>query len=60
MKESYDRMKEVKKDLLIAKGVRKNKEQYELLADMIEQIPSREESQASVFISFCYHCIVKS
>uniref|UniRef100_A0A0N5AJU9 THO complex subunit 7 homolog n=1 Tax=Syphacia muris TaxID=451379 RepID=A0A0N5AJU9_9BILA len=48
VKESYERMKDAKKDLLVAKGVRKNKEQYELLADMIEQIPSREESQTKL------------
>ncbi|VDD96419.1 unnamed protein product [Enterobius vermicularis] len=48
VKESYERMREAKKDLLVAKGVRRNKEQYELLAGMIQQIPSREESTAKL------------
>ena len=39
-------MQEAKKELLAAKGVRKNKEQYELLAGLIQQIPSREETNA--------------
>uniref|UniRef100_A0AAF5Q5E2 Uncharacterized protein n=1 Tax=Wuchereria bancrofti TaxID=6293 RepID=A0AAF5Q5E2_WUCBA len=33
-----------KKELVIAKGRRKNKEEYELLAKMIKKVPSRSES----------------
>ncbi|EJW84015.1 hypothetical protein WUBG_05074 [Wuchereria bancrofti] len=33
-----------KKELVVAKGKRKNKEEYELLAKMIEKVPSRSES----------------
>ncbi|KAK6111946.1 Tho complex subunit 7 family protein [Brugia pahangi] len=33
-----------KRELVVAKGQRKNKEEYELLAKMIEKVPSRSES----------------
>lgn len=42
--ESVEKMREAKKELTVAKGIRRNKEQYELLAGMIQQIPSREET----------------
>lgn len=37
-------MAAAKKELSIAKGMRKNKEEYELLAKMIEKVPSRPET----------------
>uniref|UniRef100_A0A915PLS2 Uncharacterized protein n=1 Tax=Setaria digitata TaxID=48799 RepID=A0A915PLS2_9BILA len=39
-----EKMSAAKKELSIAKGMRKNKEEYELLAKMIEKIPSRAET----------------
>lgn len=37
-------MSTAKKELSVAKGMRKNKEEYELLAKMIEKVPSRPET----------------
>ncbi|EFO18413.1 hypothetical protein LOAG_10082 [Loa loa] len=39
-----EKMSTAKKDLSIAKGMRKNKEEYELLAKMIQKVPSRPET----------------
>lgn len=39
-----EKMTASKKELIVAKGMRKNKEEYELLAKMIEKIPSRPET----------------
>uniref|UniRef100_A0A0R3S332 THO complex subunit 7 homolog n=1 Tax=Elaeophora elaphi TaxID=1147741 RepID=A0A0R3S332_9BILA len=39
-----EKMSAAKKELSIAKGMRKNKEEYELLAKMIEKVPSRPET----------------
>ncbi|VDK66361.1 unnamed protein product [Onchocerca ochengi] len=39
-----EKMSIAKKELSIAKGMRKNKEEYELLAKMIEKVPSRPET----------------
>ncbi|VDN27757.1 unnamed protein product [Gongylonema pulchrum] len=37
-------MSAAKKELSVAKGIRKNKEEYELLANMIEKVPSRSQT----------------
>ncbi|VBB28500.1 unnamed protein product [Acanthocheilonema viteae] len=39
-----EKMTAAKKELCVAKGMRKNKEEYELLAKMIEKVPSRPET----------------
>uniref|UniRef100_A0A8R1TSN1 THO complex subunit 7 homolog n=1 Tax=Onchocerca volvulus TaxID=6282 RepID=A0A8R1TSN1_ONCVO len=43
-KQANEKMSIAKKELSIAKGMRKNKEEYELLAKMIEKVPSRPET----------------
>lgn len=42
--EANEKIQLTKKQLVLAKGIRKNKEEYELLAKMIEKIPSRHET----------------
>ncbi|VDK87766.1 unnamed protein product [Litomosoides sigmodontis] len=39
-----EKMAAAKRELTVAKGMRKNKEEYELLAKMIEKVPSRPET----------------
>lgn len=41
-------MMAAKKELAVAKGIRKNKEEYELLAKMIDKVPSRSETNKLV------------
>ncbi|VDM42327.1 unnamed protein product [Toxocara canis] len=49
---AHERMQAAKKELEAAKAIRRNKEEYEALANVIQQFPSRHDTNLCVSVVF--------
>jgi hypothetical protein len=58
MRETAGKMAQAKTELAAAKLVRKNRQEYDLMAKMIEEFPSRDETLGSVACAIRKSCMI--